>query len=147
MSRDTRWRTDKGYRLLEHTADAAIEAWGRDIPELFQNAARGLTAVIADPWRIRDEVEREVAAEAPDRDALLVAWLNEFIYLFDVEHLLFRRFEIEKLTGTAIAGRAFGERVDPERHQIRTGVKSTTYHGLVIRRSKSGYTARIVFDV
>ncbi len=88
-----------------------------------------------------------MTAEAPDAEALLVAWLNELVYLFDTEHLLLRRFEIEALGQRSLRARVFGEPADPERHEIKTGVKSATYHGLAIRRTRSGYSARIILDV
>ena len=38
-----------GFRIADHTADVGIEATGPDIKTLFENAARGLFAVVADP--------------------------------------------------------------------------------------------------
>jgi SHS2 domain-containing protein len=137
----------KGFRILEHTADAGLEAYGKDLPELFANAARGLFQIITELPSIRESVEREVRAEAPDPEALLVAWLNEFVFLFDTERLLFRRFDVRECTGTTIRARACGEPVDLARHDIKTGVKAATYHGLAIRRTKRGYTARIIVDI
>ncbi len=85
--------------------------------------------------------------EAPDPEALLVAWLNEFVFLFDTERLLFRRFDVKECTGTSIHARAYGEPADLARHDIKTGVKSATYHGLAIRRTKRGYSARVIVDI
>ncbi|MEE9285065.1 MAG: archease [Dehalococcoidia bacterium] len=138
---------ESGFRMLEHTADAAIEACGEDLRQLFANAARGLFQVITELDDIQESVARDISAEGADPEALLVAWLNEFVYLFDVDHLLFRRFDIDELTETAVAGRAFGEPLDPRRHEIKTSVKSTTYHGLAIASDGDGYRARVIFDV
>lgn len=117
------------------------------MPDLFANAARGLFQLITELESIREVVERRIGAQAPDQDALLVAWLNELVYLFDTKHLLFRRFQIVQCSRTNIRAKAYGEPVDPKRHEIKTGVKSATYHGLAIRKGKNGYTARIIFDV
>src|SRR3990172_9412846 len=37
------------YEILEHTADVGIKAYGRTLPELFVNAARGMIALALDP--------------------------------------------------------------------------------------------------
>ena len=124
-----------------------MEGYGRDLPELFANVARGLSQTITDLDSIRESEAHEIAAAATDREALLVAWLNEFVYRFDAENLLFRRFELHEMSGVEVRATAYGERVDPQRHNIKTGVKSTTYHGLSITENARGYTARVIFDI
>ena len=37
------------YEILEHTADVGIKAYGRTLPELFVNAARGMIALALEP--------------------------------------------------------------------------------------------------
>lgn len=76
-----------------------------------------------------------------------MAWLNELIYLFDAEGMLFRRFVIEEFSHTRMRARALGEHVDPTRHDLKTGVKSTTYHGLHITEEDGRYRATIIFDI
>ena len=64
------------------------------------------------------------------------------------DNLLFRRFDIHELSGTSQSRPgAYGERVDPARHTMKTAVKSTTYHGLSITEDAEGYTARVIFDI
>jgi len=140
-------RRIKGYRLIAHTADVGIEARGAGLPELFANAARCLFHVITDLGHIRLREIRDVEVSAPDREALLVAWLNEFLYLFDAENLVFRRFEVTELSETRIVARVHGERVDPERHPMKTGVKSATYHELKVWQDQRGYVARVILDI
>lgn len=89
----------------------------------------------------------EIVASAPDREALLVAWLNEFVYRFDAESLLFRRFDVHEMSDTLIRATAHGEKADPSRHPIKTGVKSTTYHGLYVKETHKGWRARVIFDI
>lgn len=122
----------QGFRILEHTADVGVAACGEDLREAFANAARGLTNVIADLEAVQEREERRVQVSAPDLEGLLVAWLGELIYLFDVEHLLFRRFQITELTDTSLTARCFGEQADPARHRVKMGVKAATYHQLQV---------------
>jgi SHS2 domain-containing protein len=117
------------------------------MPELFANAARALFSVITDLKTIRESERQEIEARAADREALLVAWLNEFIYRFDSEQWLFRRFEVREVTKTKVRAIAYGERADTGRHPIKTGVKSATYHQLRIEKRPGGYRAKVIVDV
>jgi SHS2 domain-containing protein len=76
-----------------------------------------------------------------------VEWLNELIYLFDAEHILFRRFDIESLSNNQLKATCYGENIDPLRHKIKLGVKAATYHMLKIDKDSDGYKVQIIFDV
>ncbi|MBI4288349.1 MAG: archease [Chloroflexi bacterium] len=134
------------FEVLEHTADIGIIAHGSDLKEAFANAGAGLFSLMVDLGSVMETVEREIKVEAPELESLLVDWLNELIYLFDAEHLLFSRFEIMELDGGRLRARAFGEPVDPKRHEIRMGVKATTYHQLRIEKDH-GYKFQVIFDI
>jgi SHS2 domain-containing protein len=123
---------DKDYEIVEHTADVAIRAFGRSQAEAFANAARAMFSQITELDSVRQTLVRQVEVEAPDRETLLVAWLNELVFLFDTEQLLFSRFEISAISDTRLEGQAFGEKVDRGRHELKIGIKSATYHKLKV---------------
>ncbi len=135
------------FELMEHTADVGIVARGETLADVFAQAALGLTSVLADPAAIEEREERAVEAEAPDREALLAGWLNELVYLFDVHGLLFRSFTVSEVTDTHLRAICHGERVDPARHELRTGVKSATYHMLKVKQENGGWRARVILDI
>ena len=66
----------RSFETFEHTADIGLTARGGTPEELFANAAMGLVDLIADPSGLRDTTRMEVTVSAPDREALLVAWLT-----------------------------------------------------------------------
>ena len=135
------------YKIIDHTADIGITVTGKNMEEVFINAARGMFSLITDLRRVRIALNREVQVNADNREELLVAWLNELIYIFDVEHLLFRKFDILTLSDTNICAKAYGEKVDTNRHTIKRGIKATTYHILEIAQNEDGYRARVLFDI
>jgi len=137
----------KDFEIIDHTADAAVIAYGADLKELFCNAALALFSLVTDPESIRQELQRDVKIISEDKDSLLVEWLNELIYLFDAERILFSRFDIERLTNDSLKASCYGENVDPLRHRIRVGVKAATYHMLKIDKDSNGYKVQIIFDV
>ena len=100
---------DKGFEIIDHTADIGIIAYGADLKQVFANAAFGLFSLMADLDDIKENTQREIELSTEDEDFLLVEWLNELIYIFDVEHVIFKRFEIDDLTSNKIKARCFGE--------------------------------------
>ena len=134
------------FEVLEHTADVGIRAYGADIMEAFANAARGLFSLITELDDIREVEEREIGLTADDQESLLVNWLNELIYLFDTENIVFKRFDITQLDDNQLKAKCYGERADISRHKIKTGVKGTTYHMLAIERD-DGYKVEVLFDI
>jgi len=137
----------KRFEIIDHTADMGIIAYGANLKQLFSNAALALFSLVTEPESIRQELQRDVKIISEDKDSLLVEWLNELIYLFDAEHMLFNRFDIERLTGDCLNASCYGENVDPLRHKIKTGVKAATYHMLKIDRDGDGYRVQVIFDI
>ncbi len=138
---------DAGYAIFAVTADQGIEAWAPDLRELFRQATLGLWSRIVDPTGVRPARALAVAAEAADRESLLVAWLNELLYLGDAEHLAGADCAITAWTDSRVAGTVWGEEMDPARHARRGHVKAVTYHQLAIRETPHGWQARVVVDV
>jgi SHS2 domain-containing protein len=138
---------EKGFKVLDHTADIGITAYGADIKELFINAAVGLFSLITDLNTIKEDIQREVELSAEDKETLLVEWLNELIYIFDVEHIIFKRFQIDELNDNRVKARCFGEKIKPGQHKLKREVKAATYHMLRISQSSDGYEATVIFDI
>ena len=141
MSNERRGMSE-GFEEVEHTADLAIRAYGRDMRELFANAAHGMFALMAEPSQ-EPACAREVSLEALDYESLLVDWLNELIYLHEVEGETYSQFTIETLSPTKLKAHVIG---GPTRHKTRA-IKAATFHDLAIEETPSGLVATIVFDV
>jgi len=137
----------KKFDVVEHTADTGIVAYGADMREAFANAAYGMFSLMADLKQVREETSRYVEAEAGDRESLVVSWLNELLYLFDAERIIFKRFDILELTHTRLKADAYGEEVDASRHELKGGVKAATYHTLKVSEDRGRWKVRVIFDV
>ena len=138
---------DKAFEVIDHTADAGIIAYGADVKELFSNAALALFSLITEPQSIEEKLHLDLEVGSEDRGSLLVEWLNELIYLFDVKHILCSRFNIDSLTDNELKATCYGEDFDPMKHKIKIGVKAATYHMLKLDKSCDGYKAQIIFDI
>jgi SHS2 domain-containing protein len=131
------------FEEVEHTADLALKVHGHSLKEVFINAACGLFSLMADLENLAPSVSREVHLEAPDRESLLVDWLNELLYLHEVEEEIYTRFEIETLSSTALSATVWGTKVKAS----KLTVKAATFHDLEIRETEDGYMTTVVFDV
>ena len=135
----------KRFDIIEHTADVGITAYGANLKEAFANAAYAMFTLIADLENVREDVRRQIEVAAEDRESLLVSWLNELLYIFDVERTIFKRFEVTELGETSLKAEGYGELLDQSRHSLRGGLKAATYHMLKIEKN-DGYSVRVIFD-
>jgi len=122
-----------------------LVAYGKSLAEAFANAAYGLFSLIVEPNKVKEKESRKVTLQAQDAESLLFNWINELIYIFEVERLLFKSFDITEFTGQSLEATCWGEKYDPSRHQLKTGVKSATYHMLKVDEEKN--RVQVIFDV
>ena len=135
------------FELLEHTSDVGILARGTTREEALISTSHGLVSILVNPASFRALEERYFKAPGPDDAAQIVNWLNEILFFFDTEGMVFVEFVIDSWTRDEIAGRARGERFDIERHEFRTGVKAATYHQFESHQTPDGWEIRVFVDV
>ena len=119
------------YRLLEHTADALIEAYGRTLSERFSNAAYAMFDQITEVSAVQTVGEASISLSADSAEQLLVDFLQELLYMHDTENLVFAEFDV-RTDGKTLEATVRGEEFDKDRHQKRAVVKGVTYHNLKI---------------
>ena len=137
---------EKDFEIIDHTADVGIIAYGANMNQAFANAARALFSLITELDDVDEVVHRDTELTATDEESLLVEWLNELIYLFDVENILFKRFDITRLDNTRLKARSYGEKVDSSKHKLKIGVKAATYHMLKVDKD-DGCKVQVLFDI
>jgi SHS2 domain-containing protein len=136
-----------GWNHFQHMADIGVHGFGATPAKAFEQAALAMTAVICDPATVRRESVVEVECAAPDRELLLVDWLNAWVYEMATRRMLFSRFEAT-LAGDHLRGRGWGEALDRVRHQPAVEVKGATYTELRVWQEVDGiWHARCVVDV
>ena len=120
-------------------------AYGRTLAEAFANAAYGMFSIIAELKTVKEIESRQIEISEDDPDGLLFEWLNSLIYFFDVDMLIFKRFDIIEFDGHQLKAVCRGEKYDPSRHRLKTGVKSATYHMLKVDKEQN--QVQVIFDV
>ncbi len=137
---------EKRYEQFSHTADIGVRAFGRDLKELFSNAAFAMFDIIADLEGLKGELEQSFELSASDEEELLVAWLDELLYNFYTKEIIFFKFDIEELSGTCLKAKALGRPVGSNRNRLKTEIKAATYSDLAIKKSDAGYSVEVIFD-
>ena len=141
------------YRYLEEigTADIAFEATGRDLSELFRDAADATMNVMIDNIDAIQPVEtRQIELSNYKLDMLLFDFLQELIFLKDAERLLLRIREVqitERDENYFVKATAEGEVLDAERHHQRADVKAVTLHNFTVEQADGGWKARVLLDI
>jgi len=139
------------YRGDVAIADVAFEAWGGTIEELFSAAADATTNTMAENLEgIEDRVRRPIRLEEESTDLLLYRFLEELVYLKDVEGLLLRVpvVRIRRRDGIfALEAEARGEPLDQRRHRLAADVKAVTLHRLRVERTADRWEASVVLDI
>lgn len=126
---------------------------GATLPEAFAQVALGVFALLADPASVEERDAREVRAHGGAPETLLVNWLNECLYVLDVEGFVPRRveFTIFALDAAAPGGeplrlhcRLHGEDLDPARHIPRETVLGIRADGAAVLAAGDRSEARVI---
>lgn len=134
------------WEHFAHGADVGVRGIGSSKAEAFAAAALAMTAVVIEPSAVVAREMKRVECNAPDDELLLVDWLNSLIYLMAVHRMLFGRFLVQ-LDDGRLYGEAWGERLDPARHQATVEIKGATYTMLSVRHTGDEWLAQTVLDV
>lgn len=142
----------KPFKFLDDIAlaDVAFEARGRDLPELFRNAARAFLEVTVEPEGVRLVRERTVSLRHEELGRLLFKFLNELIFLKDTERFAAAEAKVSIRGGPegyTLKARLAGETLDEKRHKTRSDVKAVTMHLFEVAKTKGGWRARVVLDI
>jgi len=138
------------YAFIDHTGDVAVHVEAPSLEALFVDAARALSAVLVEGEDPRPRTQLPVTLEAGTPELLLVDWLNDLLFRFDVDGFVPLESDVRLVDtdqGWRLDATLRGEPFDPARHRVRVLVKSVTYHALEIVTSANGVETQIVFDI
>ncbi len=143
-----------GFQRTDHTADEGLRVYGHSAKELFQEAARGMVALLVELNTVHAEEEHVLELQAESVEELLILWLREILFLMEQNKMLFSQFQIENdnislRNNEMVRLRAFlrGEKLNPSRHEICKEIKAVTRHGLYVKKGNPWWEANILFDV
>ena len=134
------------YKFIDEIkSDVMFEAYGKNLKEVFANAAEAMFSVICqlDDVKAREAEEFEVKGE--DVERMMINWLQSLIAIVDVEEKLFSKFEIVKIDETCLRAKCYGESIRPELGG--TVVKAVTLYKYKFEKNEKGYKVRVSLDI
>ena len=132
------------HRWVDHTAEVQLQVGAESLAGLLAEAGRalGLLLLRGRPAEPSGEA-RTIEVSSVDPEALLVDWLNEIIFLAEVERWIAVDFDVLDASETDLRGSARGVAVDDP----PALVKAATFHGLAVEEREGGLQAEVIFDV
>jgi len=135
----------KPYILIDHTADIGVKATGKTLEEAFSFAAQAMFDIITDDSTIDGKQIINLDIKSSDLEQLLVDFLDELLYLFSAENLVFCGFDF-KIDDTHLLGTAQAEAYDTSKHNIGVEIKAVTYHMLEVQTQPKP-KVQVLFDI
>jgi SHS2 domain-containing protein len=140
-------RKNRQYDLIEHTADIGVRVRGRDLEELFVNAALAMVDIMVSAETVNEERTVEIKLEAANVEELLRSWLSEVHYYFVAKKIIPAKFTFNVLDEHRVDADLLGQVMNLKRHIPGTEIKAVTYHELRVTSKDGGWEAQVIFDI
>ena len=138
---------EKKYRLTTRQSELAVKVMGGSQADLFANSAFALFDVMLDVEKIEIKERLPLEVEGADRDDLLVNWMRELLYLYQGSGYLLKEFVIREVKDTSVKAEVCGEKIDPDRHEIKQEITAVAYHQSRMTKTGNQWTAQLIFEV
>lgn len=140
------------YKFIEGltTADVAFEAEGKTLNELFESAAMALFDIMANPKKVKKNIIKKFSLEGSNLEDLMFKFLDEIIFFKDADALVFSSCKVEageKEGKFMLTATLNGDRIDYKTQELKVDPKAVTMHKFEAKKSKEGYSARVVVDI
>ena len=135
------------HRFLEHTADVKFRAEGSSIEGMYSSAADALNETIRGDIKILEQRAVTFDVDGKDLEELLYNFLEEFLFLLDVEDFLVssvKEISIDKKT-LELEAVVMGD--DADNYKFTNDVKAVTYSEMKIEEKEGQWFCDIVLDV
>ncbi len=139
------------YMFLEDVAiaDIAFEAYGKDLKELFENAALAIFELSADLKSLDSREKLEFELENERIDNLLYDFLSEILFLKDSKYMIFKevKVQIKENRKYQLKAALKGEGINPGKHRLENDIKAITMHMFEVKKEKGKWKAIVVVDI
>jgi SHS2 domain-containing protein len=137
----------KKYRITKHQNELAVRISGSSQADLFANSAFALFDVMTDPTTVETKERIPLEIEGTDRDDLMVNWMRELLYLYQGSGYLLKEFKINQVKDTVVKAEVSGEKIDPDRHEIKQEIAAVAFHKSRMEKTGNQWIAQIIFEL
>ena len=139
------------YKFIEDVAiaDVCIEATGKTIEKMFEQAGLATSAVMVQLKTLNAKTKKTFTLESEEIGKLLLEFLEELVYIKDTEGLLFSKYKL-KITKNKLyklKADCFGDKVNMDKQTLLADVKAVTLHMFEIKNENGKWFCRFVLDI
>ncbi len=141
---------EKPYEFFDVTADVGIHAYGETLEESFENSALAMFNVISNTDNVAKSNQFKFTINSEDKISLLYDFLEELLFLHEVEFMIFSDFNIkiskenEEYVLDAVV---MGENINWEIHERGCEVKAVTFHMMDVEVKDGLYETCVILDL
>ena len=141
------------YKFLDTiaTADAAFEAEGKNLNEVFEQCALALFSIVVDLKGVKPKKKVMIKKESGDMEKLLFEFLNELVYIKDTDNIVFSKFKVnikqDKKQFYHLEAELKGEDINRKKHKLGHDIKAITMHMFSLEKKPEGYGAMVIVDL
>jgi SHS2 domain-containing protein len=138
---------DEKYHISKHASDLTIRVVGKTQADLLRSSAFALFDLMSDLEKVGALEQLPLEVEGIDQDDLIVNWIRELLYLFQVSGYLLKEFHIREIKDNHVRAEVGGEKFNPDAHEIRQELRSVLYEQCRMEKTGSQWTARVTFEI
>ena len=139
--------TQKNYRITTHQNELAVRIVGNSQADLFANSGFALFDVMSDIDKIEAAERLSLEVEGSDRDDVMVNWIRELLYLYQGGGYLLKEFKINEVNDTSVKAEVAGEKIDPDRHEIKQEIAAVAFHKSRMQKTGNQWIAQVIFEI
>jgi SHS2 domain-containing protein len=139
--------TQKNYRITTHQNELAVRIVGNSQADLFVNSGFALFDVMSDIDKIEAAERLSLEVEGSDRDDVMVNWIRELLYLYQGGGYLLKEFKINEVNDTSVKAEVAGEKIDPDRHEIKQEIAAVAFHKSRMQKTGNRWIAQVIFEI
>ncbi|MGC8992714.1 MAG: archease [Thermoplasmata archaeon] len=131
------------YEIVEHTADIGLKIKSDSLENAFREAALGMLSLMIDIEKVEKKFSVDVNIKADNLESLLVRFLTEILYIFEVERFVYSDLKVE-IKDNSLNAELFGENYNRSKHGSKLLIKAVTYHMISVKENGEIF---IIFDI
>lgn len=132
------------------TSDHAFEIRATTLENIFIGAGTAMMEVMIDLENVEGKEEWQLNLSNDDVEMLLHEFLDEIIYLKDVESALFCKFDINMKESDGIIQLSCnlkGDHIKNITKGLKVDVKAVTFHDFILKEFSDGWFCKVVLDL
>lgn len=138
------------YKIIDHTADLAVEFYGKTIAELFENSAVSLSEIIYDKkMSVSEDRNLEFNFTSDNIEVNYIDFLREILYNINQNYFYFYKCKSSFMSDTSLSINCWYSKF--KKDDIKNEIKAVTYHDCDIKSKvidgHEMYYAKVTFDI